>query len=124
MERRDSLDVPNRAVDDDTTELLRRGGPAHQVTEDCRCRAADGIHDDNVARLRDVERFVNHEIVGGPAKHGHRGSTQREPATRSDARVHEIEPSHRVGDVRARHATEARDNRVSDAWWRWKNTKS
>src|SRR5437763_8574906 len=121
---RDPFDVANRAIDHDAAELLGRGRAAHQVPEDRCGRASERVHDDDVTWLRDVECLVNHEIVRGTAEYRHRGSIQREAAPRSDARVHEIEPPHRVGDVRARHAAKARNQCVGDTRWRGKKTKS
>ena len=120
---RDPFDVANRAIDHDPTKLLGRGRAAHQVPEDRCGRASERVHDDDVTWLRDVECLVNHEIVRGTAEYRHRGSIQREAAPRSDARVHEIEPPHRIGECRAGQARESREQIGRKAWRSRQNTK-
>ena len=111
----DPLDIAHRAVDDDAAELRRGRRVAHELAEHRARRIAAGADDDNLAGLRDLQRLVHHEIVGGPALHGDRESAEREAAARLHAGIHEAEAAHRVGDVGTGEAAEAVEKIVAEA---------
>ena len=64
-ERADRLGVAHRAVDDDGDDADRDGLLAHDLAHQRAVQVALAVDDDDVARLRDRERGVDHQVVAG-----------------------------------------------------------
>src|SRR5206468_11382611 len=111
-ETRDAIHVSNRSVDDDAAELLGGCRVTHQFSEYRGGHAATRIHDHDITGLRDLKRLVHHQVVAWPAEHRHGDSTQRNLAARLNSWFHEIEPTHRVGEIRRGHSAKSLDERL------------
>ena len=89
-----------------------------------RGQVAAGVDHDHIARRGDIQRLVHHQIVRRPAVHRNGEAAQRQPRARRDARVHEAEAPHRVGEVGAGLAGEALQQVVCDARRRRQHAES
>src|SRR5439155_15962532 len=96
-------------VDHDTAEPRRDRGVAHQLTEDRDGRVSVRAHDNDVAGPCQLERFMHHQIVGWSSIDGHRHAAERKRRPLPDSGIHEMETTHRIGDVRGGHAAEPLD---------------
>ena len=64
-----------------------------------------------ILALRLGDRRVHHQIVAGTRVDGDGEAAQQQAASRLDARVHEVEATHRIGDVRRGEAAKRVDER-------------
>ncbi len=92
-------------MDNDAGDAAPGGLREHHLAEDCVAEVAARIDHDDVAGNRDVERFVDHQIVAGARLHGqsgtgHAASRMHRPergAARGHARHHIADVGDRKG---------------------------
>ena len=111
-ESKDGGQVPDQPVDDETADpaVARLGGD--EVTEHGVHRRAAGIDDDDVSRLRDVQRLVHHQVVAGEHLHGARRPENAQAGIRHrmDLRPHRVQAIHLIRDRRCLERREPLDD--------------
>ena len=77
VHRREVRDVAHTSFDHESHDAVRLAGDTQQITEHSVRGFRGGRDDENVARLNELERGVNHDVVAGMA--GHRDRAARLP---------------------------------------------
>ena len=69
VHRREVGNVAHTSLYDKSYHAVRLAGETQQITEHSVCGFRGGCDDENVSRLNELERRVNHDVVAGMARH-------------------------------------------------------